>query len=285
MKKEAAAYVKRCDKCQRYAPIPHMPSTTLNHLRSMALRTVGMDIVRPLPTAPAQKNFCLLPQIISVSGWKLKHMLAPKIGCHQVCMEKYYLPFWNSPTIIADNGPQFDSIAFRNFCSELNIRNSYSTPRYPQSNGQAEATNKTLITALKKRLEQAKGKWVEELPRRPMGLPNYTRTANRKYSFRSCIWNGRRHSYRNRKKFGWTDEVREARPSGWQIITKGISTLQSQSETKKLKNETSVRSCLTSPSVGLSHLLPHAGGRPLIPPDSLPQPNPPGGLHFFSNGG
>ena len=44
------------------------------------------------------------------------------------------------------------------------IRNSYSTPRYPQSNGQAEATNKTLITTLKKRLEQAKGKWVEELP-------------------------------------------------------------------------------------------------------------------------
>ncbi|RVW21064.1 hypothetical protein CK203_107534 [Vitis vinifera] len=30
--------------------------------------------------------------------------------------------------------------------------------------GKAEATNKTLITALKKRLEQAKGKWVEELP-------------------------------------------------------------------------------------------------------------------------
>ncbi|KAL6344991.1 hypothetical protein AAG906_007722 [Vitis piasezkii] len=67
-------------------------------------------------------------------------------------------------TIIADNDPRFDSITFRNFCSELNIRNLYSTSRYPQSNGQAEATNKTLITALKKRLEQAKGKWVEELP-------------------------------------------------------------------------------------------------------------------------
>nr|CAN72632.1 hypothetical protein VITISV_025688 [Vitis vinifera] len=66
--------------------------------------------------------------------------------------------------IIADNGPQFDSIAFRNFCSELNIRNSYSTPRNPQSNGQVEATNKTLITASKKRLEQVKGKWVEKLP-------------------------------------------------------------------------------------------------------------------------
>ncbi|RVW56905.1 hypothetical protein CK203_078507 [Vitis vinifera] len=50
------------------------------------------------------------------------------------------------------------------FLSELNIRNSYSTPHYPQSNGQAEATNKILVNALKKRLEQAKGKWVEELP-------------------------------------------------------------------------------------------------------------------------
>ncbi|RVW72331.1 Transposon Ty3-I Gag-Pol polyprotein [Vitis vinifera] len=56
------------------------------------------------------------------------------------------------------------NITFWNFCSELNIRNLYSTPRYPQSNGQAEATNNILITALKKRLEQAKGKWVEELP-------------------------------------------------------------------------------------------------------------------------
>ena len=36
--------------------------------------------------------------------------------------------------------------------------------RYPQSNGQVEATNKTLLSKLKKRLEKAKGKWVDELP-------------------------------------------------------------------------------------------------------------------------
>ena len=66
-------------------------------------------------------------------------------------------------TIIVDNGPQFDSAAFRTFCSELKIKNLYSTPWYPQSNGQVEATNKTLLYALKKMLEQAKEKWVEEL--------------------------------------------------------------------------------------------------------------------------
>ena len=51
-------------------------------------------------------------------------------------------------------------ISTRNFTS----KNLYSTPRYPQSNGQAETTNKTLLSGLKKRLKKAKGNWVEELP-------------------------------------------------------------------------------------------------------------------------
>ena len=66
--------------------------------------------------------------------------------------------------IIADNGPQFDSIAFRTFYSKLKIKNLYSTPCYSQSNGQTKVTNKTLLTALKKILELTKGKWVDELP-------------------------------------------------------------------------------------------------------------------------
>ena len=46
----------------------------------------------------------------------------------------------------------------------MKIKNLYSTPRYLQSNGQVESSNKTLLTALKKRLHSAKGKWVDELP-------------------------------------------------------------------------------------------------------------------------
>ena len=80
-------------------------------------------------------------------------------------------------TIISNNGPQFDSQVYRNLCQELKIKNLYSTPRYPQSNDQIEASNKTLLTALKKRLDTAKGKWVDKLPgvlwayRRTVGRP------------------------------------------------------------------------------------------------------------------
>ena len=68
-------------------------------------------------------------------------------------------------SIISNNGPQFDSQVYKNFCNELKIKNLYSTPWYLQSNGQAEASNKTMLNALKKRLDTAKGKWMDELPR------------------------------------------------------------------------------------------------------------------------
>ena len=66
--------------------------------------------------------------------------------------------------LISDNGLQFNSKMFRNYCSELRITNRYSISAYPQGNGQAEAVNKVILSGLKKRFDDAKGKWVEELP-------------------------------------------------------------------------------------------------------------------------
>ena len=66
--------------------------------------------------------------------------------------------------LISDNGLQFDNKSFQEYCSSLGITNIYSSLEYPQSNGQVEATNKTIVNGLKKRLEGVKGNWVEELP-------------------------------------------------------------------------------------------------------------------------
>ena len=87
---------------------------------------------------------------------------------------------------MSDNGPQFDSQAYRNFRQELKIKNLYSTPQYSHINGQAEASNETILTALKKRLDSDKGKWVDELPkvlwsyrtiaRRPTGISLFALT-------------------------------------------------------------------------------------------------------------
>ena len=65
---------------------------------------------------------------------------------------------------MSDNGKQFDNPKFRDFCSELGIKNYYSSLAHPQSNGKAEVTIRTLKAALKTKLEDLKGKWAEYLP-------------------------------------------------------------------------------------------------------------------------
>ena len=62
--------------------------------------------------------------------------------------------------------PSFQTMTFNstaNLYCDLGIKNKYSTPAYPQGNGQAEAVNKVIVNGLKKKLDDAKGRWVEKL--------------------------------------------------------------------------------------------------------------------------
>ena len=57
---------------------------------------------------------------------------------------------------MSDNGKQFDNLKFRDFCTELGIKNYYSSLAHPQSNGQAKVTIRTLKATLKTKLEDLK---------------------------------------------------------------------------------------------------------------------------------
>ena len=61
MKQDTEIYVRKYDKCQKQAPILHMPAETLNLVTSpWPFAQWGMDVVGPLPTAATQKKFLLV---------------------------------------------------------------------------------------------------------------------------------------------------------------------------------------------------------------------------------
>jgi len=68
-------------------------------------------------------------------------------------------------TIISDNGTNFASKQVASFCAMYSITHQFFSPYYPQDNGQAEISNRTILDNLCKSLNKAKGKWVEKLPR------------------------------------------------------------------------------------------------------------------------
>ena len=124
------------------------------------------------------------------------------------------------------------------------MRNLYSTPQYPQDNGQAKAYNKTFLTTLKKRLHLAKGKWVEELlgvlwayrttSRKPTGVSLFTLTYGMKAinlteigmpTLRTEILE-KTNTEAFAKDLDMTDELREAgavRMASYQQITTNLN--------------------------------------------------------------
>ncbi|XP_057803119.1 uncharacterized protein LOC131018411 [Salvia miltiorrhiza] len=166
MKADAADYARKCDKCQRFAQISHLPPEPMTAITSpWPFMKWGMDIVGKLPTAPGQKVYML-----AVTDYFSKWIEADSF--HQVRDKEVKGFIWKNvicrygvpKEIVTDNGSQFISADFQDFCKFWNIKLSFSTPRYPQANGQAAFSNKTIMNTLKKRLEKAKGKWADELP-------------------------------------------------------------------------------------------------------------------------
>ena len=166
IQKEAQKYVKKCDQCQRFAPNIHHPGGVLNPLSSpWPFAQQGLDIVSPFPKAVGNKRYLLVGTDYFIK-WVEAELLANMrdMDAKKFVQKNIVTRFGVPHSLILDNGLQFNSKSFKRYCCELGITNKYSTPAYPQGNGQVEAVNKVIVNGLKKRLDDVKRRWVEELP-------------------------------------------------------------------------------------------------------------------------
>jgi transposase InsO family protein len=71
-------------------------------------------------------------------------------------------------SIITNNGTNFTSKEFKNYCESLGIKLKFASVAHPKLNGQVEKANGLICNGIKKRLlaplEKANNSWVDELP-------------------------------------------------------------------------------------------------------------------------
>ena len=118
----------------------------------------------PFPTAVRQLKF-LVVGIDYFTKWVKAKTLATIIekNVRGFVWRCIICRFGIPRVLVSDNRKQFDNDSFWDFCSQLGIRNHYSSPAHPQANGQVEVTNRSLLKIIKTQLEGAKGIWPEEL--------------------------------------------------------------------------------------------------------------------------
>ncbi|XP_022880951.1 uncharacterized protein LOC111398255 [Olea europaea var. sylvestris] len=128
MKEDTKELVRKYDACQRHGNLIHIPTKQQTWVEA-----------EPLATITTTK----------VQGFVWKNIICrfgiPRVG-------------------ITDNAKQFDNHSFRAFCTSYHIDHRLTSVAHPQSNGQAEVTNRTILWDLKTMLEKEKGLWANELP-------------------------------------------------------------------------------------------------------------------------
>lgn len=65
--------------------------------------------------------------------------------------------------IVSDNGTQFVSSSVVEFCRNLKLRDQFIYVKYPQANSQAEASNKIILSGMKRKSDDTKGLWSDYL--------------------------------------------------------------------------------------------------------------------------
>lgn len=157
--------VRACKECQIFAgkqklkPLPLKPIAVDGSFQQW-----GMDFIGEIhhPSSGQHK------WILTTTDYFTKWIEAISVNATQQVVVKFLeeniLSRFGCPRkIIVDNAQVFKSIELINFYHNHNIKWVHSTPYYPQGNGLAKSSNKSLVIIIKKMLFQNKKNWNSKL--------------------------------------------------------------------------------------------------------------------------
>jgi hypothetical protein len=127
MQEDVKEQVKKCERCQRHASIPHIPPEELhNLLASWPFHTWGMDILVPFHKAPRHLKF-LIVAVDFFTKWVEVEPLATITSARiQAFTFKTIICHFGIPAeMVTDNGTQFTDKHFKELLEGLQIRHHF----------------------------------------------------------------------------------------------------------------------------------------------------------------
>ncbi|KAL2628582.1 hypothetical protein R1flu_013268 [Riccia fluitans] len=160
-------YKDTCDGCQRVGPLEQYcrPPLKVSEITG-PFKKWGLDFVGPIYPAASNGHRYLLVATDYATKW-VEAASLPDCTARSTAefLYSYILARYGCPEeLISDQGSHFVSQAIKCLIDKFFISHKTNTAYYPRGNGQAESTNKILITMLHKVVDEHKRNWHFKLP-------------------------------------------------------------------------------------------------------------------------
>lgn len=162
IREDTRKITRECQECQKYSDLQHCPSIGLTSLDTpVPFARWGLDIIGPFQVASGGRKYAFVA-VEYFTKWAdaepVKSITQDKAV--KFVFKNVICKFGVLIQIITDNGAQFAGKAMRNFCKDGNIKLSFASVHHPQTNGQVEAVNKTIIKFLKRKAGDNPKTWA-----------------------------------------------------------------------------------------------------------------------------
>ena len=162
--KDAHQFVKNCDKCQRVGNISKRHEMPLQSILEIEIFDVwGIDFMGPFP--PSYGNLYILLAVDYVSKW-VEACALPTNDAKVVVrfLQKNILTRFGTPrAIISDEGSHFCNRQFSALLEKYGVKHRIATTYHPQTNGQAEVSNREVKRILEKIVSPTRKDWSLKL--------------------------------------------------------------------------------------------------------------------------
>ena len=162
--RDCTEWVKLCDRCQKIGNISSRNEMPLRGIMVLQIFDVwGIDFMGPFP--PSFGNLYILLAVDYVSKW-VEAVACPRNDANTVVsfLQKIILSRFGTPrNIINDGGSHFANKIFVKLMSRYGIKHVMSLAYHPQTNGQAEISNREIKRILEKAVSSSRKDWSSKL--------------------------------------------------------------------------------------------------------------------------
>jgi Integrase zinc binding domain/Integrase core domain len=143
--------VRQCDLCARNRISEKRRTNPLKLFPAKGpLESVAMAILGPLPRTKHGNRFLLViaDRFSKVTNKVPLRTVNALSVARAFCDHRAYV-YGPPVSLLTDNGPQFTAKFFQAVCAELGIHKVFKTAYHPQTNGQVERYNRTVLASLR----------------------------------------------------------------------------------------------------------------------------------------